>query len=151
MLFARSLFSQRHFVLRFVFSTKHSQSNLRSPSASKLAELHRLIISLTDHSLLRKPTVKGLPCGEFAINASYNTILVVFPRLNAGYRSAVCTSHARSPVRGAKKSKSFDLDFFICAACTTSFDRRSTSFRAQREHHSAFMRTQTNDVAASRK
>ena len=46
-----------------------------------------------------------------------------------------------------KKSKSKDLDFFICAAGTTSFDRRSTSFRAQREHHSAFMRTQTNDVA----
>jgi hypothetical protein len=29
---------------------------------------------------------------------------------------------------GAKKSRSFDLDFFICAAGTTSFDRRSTSF-----------------------
>ena len=43
-------------------------------------------ISLTGHCLLRKLTVKGLPCGKFEVVASYNTDHVVFPRLNAQYR-----------------------------------------------------------------
>ena len=32
------------------------------------------------------------------------------------------------PSRGSQKSKSNDLDFFVCAAGTISFDRRATSF-----------------------
>ena len=31
-----------------------------------------------------------------------------------------------------KKSKSKDLDFFICAEGTTSFDQRSTSFQSEK-------------------
>ena len=45
-----------------------------------------------------------------------------------------------SPIRGAKNPRSSERGFFICAAGTTSFDRRSTSFRATREHHFSFLR-----------
>lgn len=35
----------------------------------------------------------------------------------------------------------------MCPQDTTSFDRRSTSFRAEREHHFSLARTQINEVA----
>ena len=70
----------------------------------------------------------------------------------------VCTSHRFKPSSGSQKSSFFGTRIFhLCPQDTTSFDRRSTSFRAKREHHSAFMRTQNdvalhaNEVAASRK
>ena len=69
---------------------------------------------INSHSLLRKPTVKGLPCGDFAVCACWNTQFEVFPRLNAQYRFAVCTMViSSSPVRGAKKKDRFRTVFFL--------------------------------------
>ena len=41
---------------------------------------------LNSHCLLRKLTVKGLPCGQFMRDASLSADPLVFPRLNAQYR-----------------------------------------------------------------
>jgi len=48
-----------------------------------------------------------------------------------------------NPAGGAKNRQVSACRFFICAVGTTSFDLRSTSFRAWREHHCRFRHKQT--------
>ena len=51
-------------------------------------------------------TVKGLPCGEFEVVASFSAEQKAFPRLNAQYRQGgMHDVTGSSPVRSSTKSR----------------------------------------------